>query len=60
MNRRYFHKKNRDNQFVSFIESLDKEGFNKILDDVPSNIIRRNPDEFTDYDEVRVADFLSN
>ena len=57
MNRRYFHKKNPDNEFVSFIESLDEERFNKILDDVPEDIIKRNPAEFTDYDEIRVVDF---
>ena len=60
MNRRYFHKKKPENGFVSFIESLDKERFNKILDDIPPNIIKRNPDEFTDYDEVKVVDFPGN
>ena len=60
MNRRYIQEKNPDNEFVSFIESLDEERFNKILDDVPQNIIKRNPAEFTDYDEVRVVDFLRN
>ena len=60
MNRKYFHKENPDNKFVSFIESLDEDRFNKILDDIPIDITKRNPAEFTDYDEVRVVDFLRN
>jgi len=59
MNKRYFPKNKQDYEFVSFIESLDEASFNKILDNVPPNIINRNPDEFTDYDGVRVSDLLS-
>ncbi|MCA0153149.1 glycosyltransferase [Winogradskyella vincentii] len=58
MNKRYFHKQKKDNEFVSFIESLNEERFNILLDNIPRNITIRNPDEFTDYDEVRVADLL--
>ncbi len=57
MNRRYFLKEGQVNEFASFIDSLSEERFNDILDNIPSEIIQRNPDEFTDYDDVRVKDF---
>ncbi len=58
MNRRYFLKEGQPNEFASFIDSLTQEGFDKLLDNIPPNIINRNPDEFTEYDQVRVEDFL--
>ncbi len=58
MNRRYFNKKGQINEFATFIESLTVEGFNKIMDNIPPEILERDADEFTDYDKVRVEDFL--
>lgn len=57
MNRRYFLKKGQSNEFASYIDSLTEKGFNKLLDNIPPNITKRNPAEFTEYDEVRVIDF---
>ncbi len=60
MNKRYFLEEGQSNEFASFITSLNEEDFEKILDDIPQNIISRNPDEFTEYDGVSVADFALN
>ncbi len=57
MHRRYFRKPGKPNEFASFVESMDEERFQKILANIPENITKRNPDEFTDYDEVGVGDF---
>lgn len=60
MNKRYFNKEEQSNEFASFIESLNEEKFNELLDNIPYSITSRNPDEFTEYDEVRVSDFVMN
>ena len=57
MNRRYFSEDAESEEFASFIASLDEEGFKRILDDIPADILRREPDEFTAYDGVRVEEF---
>ena len=57
MNQRYFAESQESSEFVSFIESLDEDAFNHILENIPRNITDRNPDAFTEYDEVRVVDF---
>ncbi len=56
MNRKYFPAE--QNEFVYFIESLDEEAFNSILENIPADIINREADEFTEYDGVRVKDFM--
>ena len=57
MNRHYFPAVAKTNEFVGFIESLDEEAFNRILDKIPHSITEKNPDAFTEYDGARVADF---
>ncbi|MBT8384790.1 MAG: hypothetical protein KJO83_03660, partial [Bacteroidia bacterium] len=56
MNKKYFSKKKKSNEFASFIESLDREKFDTILENVPDDIVKRKPSEFTEYDEVKVTD----
>ena len=58
MNQRYFPDEQTSNEFVPFVESLDVDAFNRILENIPRNITDREPDAFTDYDEVHVADFM--
>ncbi|NNK87698.1 MAG: hypothetical protein HKO90_05405, partial [Flavobacteriaceae bacterium] len=57
MNQKYFPDDNDHNAFAGFIESLDEETFQKILNEIPKEIVSRNPDEFTRYDGVQVTDF---
>jgi glycosyltransferase involved in cell wall biosynthesis len=57
MYRQYFPEDQLSDEFAQFIESLDTEEFDSLLDNIPQNITKREPDEFTDYDKVRVADF---
>jgi hypothetical protein len=58
MNRRYFPEKGTPNEFADFIDSLDDDTFNELLNKIPQNITKRNPIEFGEYDEVRVADLV--
>ncbi len=57
MSRKYFPYETGAEEFAGFIDSLDVDKFNKILDNIPQEIVGRNPSEFTQYDEVRAADF---
>lgn len=57
MNQRYFPGASASNEFVTFVESLDEDTFNRILERIPQKITDREPDAFTEYDEVRVVDF---
>jgi len=60
MSEKYFPKAEKSDQFASFIKSLDEEEFNAILKNIPQNIIKRTPDEFSEYDEVGVVDFVGS
>jgi glycosyltransferase involved in cell wall biosynthesis len=60
MNRRYLPQDELASEFASYIESLNEEAFDELLDNIPQDIVSRNPDEFTTYDEVRVADLARN
>ena len=57
MSKKYFPKEETSNEFSHFIESLNEEEFNDILQNIPHDIVKRKPDEFTEYDKVRVSDF---
>ncbi len=56
MNRKYFVKDDLANDFACFIEGLDEEAFHQLLQNIPKNIVKRNPAEFTEYNKVSVAD----
>ena len=43
-------------EFAAFIESLDEISFNQIVENIPSEILEKEPYEFTDFDGVSVAD----
>lgn len=60
MSKEYFPDEQSTNEFIAFIESLSLDEFNRILDNIPSDIVKREPDEFTVYDKVSVADLTSN
>ena len=60
MSKEYFPKEQNTNEFIAFIESLSIDEFNRILDNIPSDIVKREPDEFTAYDKVSVADLTIN
>jgi hypothetical protein len=56
MSRKYFPKEARENEFIPFLEALESDSFKALLDQIPEAIVNREPDEFTTYDKVRVAD----
>ncbi len=60
MYKKYFPVNTTSNEFASFIESLNTDGFNRILDNIPLNITQREPYEFTEYDEVNVSELSLN
>ena len=58
MYKKYFDNNELSNEFATFIESLNDEKFNTLLSSIPKKITDREPIEFTEYDEVRVSDFI--
>ncbi|MBT8393258.1 MAG: glycosyltransferase, partial [Bacteroidia bacterium] len=60
MYKKYFDENELSNEFASFIESLNDEEFDKLLNNIPKDITNREPMEFTDYDAVRVSSFRLN
>jgi hypothetical protein len=57
MYRQYFPEEPLSDEFAQYIASLSEEEFNWLLENIPRNITKREPDEFTTYDKVRVTDF---
>ncbi len=57
MYKKYLPENKTSNEFAAFIESLDKESFDKLLNNIPEEIISREPYEFSDFDKVTVRDF---
>ncbi|OQY29260.1 MAG: hypothetical protein B6244_04560 [Candidatus Cloacimonetes bacterium 4572_55] len=58
MYRKYFPSNKMSDEFASFIESLNADDLNKILDNIPSEILEREPYEFTKYNGVLVSDLI--
>ncbi len=53
---KYFSDKEHDNAFVDFVNTLDEASFNRLLENIPHNIVSREPDSFADYTGVSVKD----
>ncbi len=43
-------------EFAAFIEELDEEGFDRLVANIPSEIVDREPFEFADFDGVTAED----
>jgi hypothetical protein len=43
-------------EFATFIEELDEEGFDRLVANIPSEIVDREPFEFADFDGVTAED----
>ncbi|MBT8223256.1 MAG: hypothetical protein KJN96_08830 [Eudoraea sp.] len=56
MYRKYFPREAGAEEFADFIEAMDDQAFAVLLDNIPDNITRREPLEFTEYDQVRVSE----
>ncbi len=56
MNRKYFPNDEKANDFAVFLHTLNDDEFAEILKSIPNNIVKREPIEFTEYDEVTVTD----
>lgn len=59
MYKKYFVENKISNEFASYIDSLNEEEFDKLLNNIPEKITNREPIEFTKYDKVRVSDFIT-
>jgi hypothetical protein len=59
MYRQYFPEDQLSNEFAQYIASLTEEEFNILLENIPQSITKREPDEFTAYDKVRVTDLTN-
>ncbi len=56
MQMKYFSHKEQTNDFVDFVNSLNESDFNRLLENIPQNIVDREPDSFADYTGVSVSD----
>jgi len=52
MNRKYLPSDSRAGEFVSFIEGLDENQWNQLVENVPQAIAERDPLEFGHFDEI--------
>ncbi len=59
MYRKYFPRNEMSDEFADFIMSLDAEKFNLMVENIPEEILSREPSEFTEFDEINVADLSS-
>ena len=59
MYKEYFDKSPTANEFADFIESLNQETFSKLLDNIPEEIKKREPYEFSDFDKVTAEDLVA-
>ncbi len=58
MYKKYLPLNKTSSDFASFISKLNEEEFNNILNNIPEGILKREPYEYTDYDEITVADLI--
>jgi len=58
MYKKYFTSNKNSDEFASFIESLSESDFNLVLNNIPIQITKREPIEFTEYDEVKIDDLI--
>ena len=56
MHRKYLPSDPEAEPFAQFIEALDEETWDRLVDHVPPAIADRDPAEFGDFNQVRVAD----
>ncbi len=56
MQEKYFSDKENHNEFVDFVNSLEQESFERLLENIPQNIVNREPDSFADYSGVSAND----
>ena len=58
MYKKYLPLNKTSSDFALFISKLNEEDFNNILNNIPEGILKREPYEYTDYDEITVADLI--
>ncbi len=58
MYRKYFPENDVSNEFAAFIQSLNQDKFDEVLQNIPQEIIKREPYEFSTFDKVKVEDFV--
>ena len=59
MNHKYLPPEPKAAAFVNFIESLDEDQWNRLVDKVPEPIASRDPLDFAHFDEVSTDDLLA-
>jgi hypothetical protein len=56
MYRKYLPENNEANSFASFIENLEENEWNVLLENLPEEIVNKEPLEFDSYNEIKVED----
>ncbi len=54
MYKKYLNENNISDEFADFIENLNEENFNKIMENVPEEISKKDPIEFSSFDGISV------
>ena len=57
MSKKYFPEMAGSNEFIPYLTSMNESQFEHLLNNIPVEIVRREPDEFTKFDGVGVTDF---
>ena len=57
MSENYFPEAKASNTFIDFIANLQEQEFRILLKNIPDAIMRRDPAEFTKYDQIGIDDF---
>ena len=52
----YLPKNEASEEFIDFINSLNEENFNQIVDNIPKEILNREPSDYSTFDGVKVDD----
>jgi len=58
MYKKYLPLNRTSSDFASFISKLNEDEFNNILNNIPEGILKREPYEYTEYNEISVSDLM--
>ena len=56
MYKKYFPMNKKSEEFYKFINSLDEESFIKLIENIPTSILEKDPSEFTKFDKINALD----
>ncbi len=58
MYKKYGSRNDLSDEFSNFYDNLTKDEWRSILNNIPEEIVSRNPEEFSSYDKIRTSDLM--